>query len=209
MAVFTSACAALFGFLLLGFLLLLFCPTPSSPSDHLTESRQHAGLGGLGPGPVTDRASPAEGVHRLRHQRQASHPLHAAEQAHLPVPRVALRGVPVLREHHHGHDCLEHRRADDEGERALPAPGGGWPAGTLPSRSNGVCAEALGNTWAHHLASLPIFPPWSLLLIFSHPAAQPLGLWGKVQGDTAAGQPFPGLGWGRQGDSDEGGHVRR
>lgn len=58
----------------------------------------------------------AEGLHRLCHQRQAPDAVHAAEQTHLPVPRVALRGVPVLRVHHHGHDSAQHRGAHDEGE---------------------------------------------------------------------------------------------
>lgn len=58
---------------------------------------------------------PAEGVHRLCHQRQAADPAHAAEPAELPVPHVAVRGVAALRVHHHGHDRPQHHRPHDEG----------------------------------------------------------------------------------------------
>ena len=94
---------------------------------------------GLGDLSLANRCDPpAEGVHRLRHQRQTAHPLHAPEQAHLPVPRLALRGVSILWVHHHGHDRPEHRRADDEGERVVA--GGSWVSVTAPSQGTCVCA---------------------------------------------------------------------
>lgn len=67
--------------------------------------------------------SPApEGLHRLRHQRQAADAPHAAEQAELPVPHVAVCGVAAVRVHHHGHDRPQHHRAHDEGDPAPPCP---------------------------------------------------------------------------------------
>lgn len=63
--------------------------------------------------------SPSEGLHRLRHQRQTHDALHAPEQANLPVPAVALRGVALLRVHGAGHDRAQHGGPHDEGRHTV------------------------------------------------------------------------------------------
>lgn len=58
---------------------------------------QEVGTAGLpAVGPSHALASPTEGLHRLCYQCQAADQAHAPEQAELPVPNVAVRGVPAL-----------------------------------------------------------------------------------------------------------------
>lgn len=77
-----------------------------------------------------------EGLHRLCHQCQAPHTVHASEPTHLPVPCLALCSLPILRVHHHGHDSVEHRGADDEGEPVMVSISclGWWGEGGLVRR---------------------------------------------------------------------------
>lgn len=62
---------------------------------------------------------PTEGLHRLRHQRQAADEIHAREQAVLPVQDVEICGVASVRVCHHDFNRPQHSRADDEGQSFL------------------------------------------------------------------------------------------